>query len=304
MAGGWLPLTCFGKLPFWREYLEAGPMQTTSRVLKQWLHQGKEALGLESGDEQPHDRTFRSRLRVLVAPPESREMLVGVIRPSRDAGGRHFPFAAFTHLPRRIFGKHYALLPMALAPVWDDLEGAWDAVAETATMADFEQTVSSHEIREPVDVAEARADYQGRQREQASDLLSGAPGLMRSLRERMPDAVRALRKAASEGVGMQLPLARDLEAACFNVSLWIDLLNRQFLLRRFEPSVLLEAETDVAQRRVLLRFGALASSDYLHLMGVEAGDLLRPAAPLSAGEAQDEPPAGITYAEMLEARFS
>jgi type VI secretion system ImpM family protein len=118
------PMACFGKLPFWREYLTGGAVHPTSRALRDWLHRGKEALGLENGEEGVKDEVFNARLRVLIGLPGSKELLAGVIRPSNDAGGRHFPFAVFTHFPRKLYGKHYSLLPLALVPVREALGDA------------------------------------------------------------------------------------------------------------------------------------------------------------------------------------
>lgn len=307
MADSLLPLACFGKLPFWREYLTGGAVHPTSRALRDWLHRGKEALGLENGEEGVKDEVFNAQLRVLIGLPGSKELLAGVIRPSNDAGGRHFPFTVFTHIPRKVFGKQYSLLPMALVPVWEALEDAWDALAAVASREAYEEMLASNSVPGLVSVAEAKGDYQGRLGEDAKHLFESDPASSpRALIERMPEVLIALRK--SGGVGgahLQFPAVPDLEEACFNASLWIDLVNRQFRLRRFEPSVLLDARVSAAQRRVFLKFGPPEPDDYLDVMGADAKTkLVRPAR--SPGpESAPAPDAidGMSYARLLETRF-
>ena len=113
-----LAVGCFGKLPFWREYLEGGARSTSSRELREWLREGRELLVLESSSDNQQevtDQAFGAHLRVLLSLPGAEDLLVGVVRPSRDGGGRHAPFSVFARLPRKAYGKHYALLPSALA---------------------------------------------------------------------------------------------------------------------------------------------------------------------------------------------
>jgi hypothetical protein len=275
------------------------------------LHRGKEALGLENGEEGVKDEVFNARLRVLIGLPGSKELLAGVIRPSNDAGGRHFPFAVFTHFPRKLYGKHYSLLPLALVPVWEALGDAWDALSAVASREAFDEVLAANEAPGLVSVAEARGDYQGRQGEDAMHVFeSDPPSSPRALGENMPELLNGLGKSSGgDATNMQLPAASDLEEACFNASLWIDLVNRQFRLRRYEPSVLIDAKVSASPRRVFLKFGAVEPEDYIDIMGAEADTkLVRPARATSADAATEtgsEAGSGerLTYAQLLETRF-
>ena len=79
-----LAVGCFGKLPFWREYLEAGTRSPASRELREWLRQGREMHVLESssGDQQVTDLAFPAHLRVLLSLPGVDELLRVVRRSS------------------------------------------------------------------------------------------------------------------------------------------------------------------------------------------------------------------------------
>lgn len=306
MAAKNLPLGCFGKLPCYGDYLKVGVTEPTARALLELMLHGKQESAVDLADEGFRDVAIEGRVRILFGLPGSRELLIGVLRPSRDSGGRHFPFVAFTQIVRRTFGRHYALLPLALASVWDALEEAWDALEEAPTQEIFRETLDSIELPPLMDVTEARGDFRGRQREDSARLFEGRNGVSRAnLTRGMPELLDRLRKISDLGLNVQLPVARDLEEACFNVSVWLDLLNRQFRLRRIEPSVFLDERPRVEHRLVVLRFGPPEPSDYADIVvRPRAEGFVRPAH--AAGAEENEGPSdspSTTYKDFLSARF-
>lgn len=303
MNQAYLPISCFGKLPFWREYLEAGPAQPTSRALRQWLHRGREALGLARGDQSVGDEPFSARLHVLIGVPGSRELLVGVIRPSHDEGGRQFPFAVYTHVARKLYGRRHALFPLALVPVWEALDDAWESLFSVVNRQAFDDTLAEHQAPEPAPLSETRGDYQGRASEVAARLLGDDPDVsLDALGANMRDVVARIRESVGgRGVLLELPVAGENAEACFQSSFWIELFNAQFRLRRFEPSVLLDAVPTTASRRLFLKFGALDPEDYIGVVGGPGPTgVLCPARGLAAQARQGSTNGdGATYADLL-----
>jgi len=303
-----LQVGCLGKLPFWREYLEAGIRSPASVQLREWLRHGREIHVLESlpgvdpnQEPQLKDRAFPARLRVLLSLPGADDLLVAIVRASRDAGGRHAPFSVFARLPRKLYGKHYSLLPSALGPVWDALDDIWDELHEVPSRPVFEEACAALEAPAPVDVKQARGEYQGRQLDDASKLFD-RPAL-ETLRGAMPDILGRITKG-SRDVCVALPAANDVAEACFNASMWIDLVNRQFRLRRFEPSVFLDVAEGANERQVFLKFGGLNPEDYVQMLGdpseSEDGELVRPIRTSPEGSAE---PLDATYKQLLETNF-
>jgi len=311
MPTQYLPLGCYGKLPCWREFLEENVSYPSSRALKKWMHEGREESNLgaeETGGEKVLERAHQ---RFLFSLPGSVELVAGVIRPSTDQGGlRKFPFAVFTHFPRRLYGKQYALLPLALSPVWDALDDAWESLSNVASRTAFRELLASTKVPGPAPVDEVRRQYEEMQGEDAGRLFRQEDGAsLRRLTEMMPGTIAELKKKGGEGgLKLELPVSRDRESACFDAAFWIELLNRQFLWRRFEPSVFLGRVPDRTDCCVLMLFGMMMGSDYPLIMmggGEAAAGALKPAHGAGTGEAQAVVPEGaVTYKELSSRRFA
>ena len=326
MSGAFLPIGCFGKLPFWREYLEHRASMPTSRAFRRWLHDGNEQVSLhgfedysEPGAEQAatppeaavQDRDLKFRLWFLTSAGSSSELLVGVLRPSGDAGGRHFPFATFTHVSRKTYGKHSPLLPIGLHRVWETLDDAWQSLHEAVSRDAFEEMLDELEIPAPEPTSQIRGIYKARQRQSAGALIDRGDGAsFAHLSGNVAGLAAALRDRGPRGTTVELPVSADLEEACFDVSLWIDLVNRQFLLKRFEPQVFLDSSPGIQDRRAILHFGALTPEDFPGILGLSGtmGGFLRPAHPAEQAAESIDPslagePGTMTYAEVLQHRY-
>lgn len=306
MATEYLPLGCYGKLPFWPEYLEENLSYPTSRALKQWTHEGRHEASLTAGGEteQPSEPRETMSRRFLCGLPGSTELVAGVIRPSTDQGGlRPYPFMALTHFPRRHYGKSYPLLPLGLGPVWDALDDAWDTLSGVTSRTAFREILASIRIPFPEDVSIAKGHYQGGMRESAGRIFERQDGAsLAALKRHFPEFIAQLKKGP-EAPGLELPVSGDIEAAAFDVAFWIESINHQFLWKRFEPSVFLEASLKEKNRDVVLVFGMIRARDYPPILGCggSANDLVRPAHLVEGGVAAGSPEGNaVDYADLLK----
>lgn len=320
MTQNYLPLGCYGKLPIHTEYLEENLAYPTSREFKRWLHDGRSAAHVVSTDhridrpgdvdtlpvatEAPRETVWR---RFLFSTPGSVDVMAGVIRPSTDQGQlRRFPFTVFTNFPRRLYGKHYAMLPMALANVWDALDAAWDNLAVVTGRGAFQEIVRSTKIPAPVDPNDARADYRNMQSESSGRIFRHQKDAsLAALSRNLPGILKEL-KSHPDAVRLELPVSSEPETACHDLAFWLDLFNHQFLLRRFEPSLFLDERPGIEARKALVYFGPLAVEDYPAVLGVgaESHPISRPAQDVeSAGGAGTESSPGPTFAELVAQRF-
>jgi type VI secretion system ImpM family protein len=301
-----LRVGCFGKLPFWPEYLEVGVGLATSRGLRGWLHEGREIARMTDEAGRRSDAEVRSQLRFLIGLPGSPDLLAAVLRPSKGRGGREFPFTVFVHFPRKSYGKHYGLIPMALSRVWEELEDAWDSLASLASRESFNEMMESLEVSPPVPAREIRRFYESRQRDPLDELFGCREGAsLERLNENMAEVLATLRGRGGGEPTVQLPVSHDPTTACFDASIWIDLVNRHFRLRRFDPCVFLDGRPSQPDRQVLLKYGPLGPSDYSVVMGLNGASkmLHRPAA-----TPEGVPPGtlheGLTYSDLLGRRFN
>lgn len=308
MTADYLPLGCFGKLPCYEDFLRGKVLFPASQALQDWILEGREVLGLGGEESEAVVRPKESlSRRFLYGPPGSAELVAGVIRPSTDRGERRsFPFAVYVHFPRRLYGKSYSLLPLGLAPVWDALDDAWDSLANVATRAAFEEVVGSTLIPAPLPQGEAQASYRGLQTEDAGRMFVGEDARLDTLRQNMPGVFRQIRKGG-EGVRLELPVSGGRTGVCSDIGFWMDLLNRQFMFRRFEPSVFLEEQQAEKNSRVLFVFGILKATDYPIILGCEgsAEGVSRPARPSGNDDrARTSDGRRFTYADLLATRFA
>ncbi|ANM28752.1 hypothetical protein ABI59_02695 [Acidobacteria bacterium Mor1] len=275
MANQYLPLGCFGKVPCWREHVERGVSQRSSRGFREWLRQGR-ALATE-GDEQSDFLESRGQ-RFLIAPPGSPEVCAGVIAGSHDQANRPYPLVVLTHIPRRLYGRHFALLPFGLGPVWEALEDEWQALHGAASHADLEGRLDEAEIPAPLPPGDLRGPYQGALQDSMSRIFERSDGAtLGGLLVDLPEALGGIKRHNGSGVTLVLPASEEPEDSGFEASFWVEWINRQFLLRRYEPSIFIDAESGAGDARIRLVYGELDESHYAAVLSgaPEAAGVLR-----------------------------
>jgi hypothetical protein len=325
MSVDYLPVGCFGKLPCYGDFLSGKVFLPTSLAFKDWVFKGRGGAGavgdageylspvaVASDDEvaappaaRPEIHETRS-YRFLFGLPGSAELLAGIIRPSADSGRlRRFPFAVFAHVPRHAFAKQYALAPVGLAPTWDALREAWKSLANVATRAAFEEVLPSMSVPGPAPVEESKRAYKARLASPAR-LAPGESGAwLDHLMDFAPEVVKHLKKGVGESFLIDLRGAAG-DAGLFEAAFWIDLMNHQFFLKRFEPVVFQEDSPAEMGCRLVLAFGGLDAAAYPAIMAdsLGGGNVLRPASvPAGPGAPPAASAAGRTFQELLGTKF-
>ncbi|RMG19762.1 MAG: type VI secretion system-associated protein TagF [Deltaproteobacteria bacterium] len=238
-----LPLGCYGKLPFWRCFLERGVGHDSIRKLKRWIDDGrrKPHLGADAADDEIVFRETRA-CRFLLNDRGARTLVAGVLRPSQDSESRPFPFALFVRFSSRRFRRHYALLPCALEEAWRALDDALGTLASAATKGEFDEILDAFTAPSPSDPRIARARFRawagGGSPNMAAILAeddgSGAPAALASF----VDAAR--RAGDGPAPAARLPLGPDVGSHAFEISAWIDHLSGRICRwpRKWRPSIL------------------------------------------------------------------
>jgi type VI secretion system ImpM family protein len=297
----YLPVGCYGKVPSWREYIEHEIRYAVSRDLRRWLRDGFEGARLtedggESGFEEGAGRRF------LVAPADSSEWLAGVVGPSEDSAGREKLFAVFAHLPRRRFAKAFHLLPAALVPIWRALEDTREQLIETLSKEAFDEAIRSSRVTIPEDPATLRSDYERHLAGPAAALFRDGLAGPDALASGLPETIARIKESKKTPVAVRLPVSAEVQDAAADVGFWIDLVNRQFLWKEFQPSVFLSRQAG-ADPDVVLVYGNLEVDLYPDLLGAEPGDrVLRPCG-LPAAAPPPGDPDGTTYEALLKRKY-
>jgi len=193
---------------------------------------------------------------------------------------------------------------MALEPVWDALDDMWDALATVASESAFREILASARVPGPTPSDLVKGAYdagQSRAAERTFDRGDGAS--VEALRANLPDMLKTL-KSSPGAVRLELPASADQESAAYDAAFWVDLINRQFFWKRFEPSVFLEGAPRQPDRKVFLLFGDPAPADYARVMGMDPSQAAFQRPAHSAGTGSGVPAGSTpTYAELASTRF-
>jgi len=300
MGAEYLPIGCFGKLPFNPEHLQGQLFYPSSLAFRDWVREGRQE-GVREGEVQGRvELRERFAYRFLFNLPRAAELVAGVIRPSADAKGRAFPFAVFIHLPRRFYGRNYSMLPLGLSGAWDALDDVWENVQSAPTLSAFEEILGSSLVPLPPGVGDIRGTY-GSGMDQP--IKKACPDC---LIEQFPSLVAEIRKSTEEeGLVVELPVGAEAEHASFGSSFWMEYVNHFFTWRRYEPSLFLDDSPLEDYRRALLLFGRMSPYDYPLIMGSEGAvrTVWRPALPPTGGS---DPHAGghgeVVYSSLMSRR--
>lgn len=252
---------CFGKLPFFGDFLRHNLPGADVEELDRWFREGMYLARSTWGPswEQSFDAAPPSRF-VLGASP----CLVGVMAPGRDSSGRRFPFAVFVALDLRVLDDAVALVPRACSDFLDEAErlvnGRWlekDLRGLAGRLDGLAVDLDRlEETREQ--------DRSGLETRRASSLFGGATGA--ALVAHLRDLLAAVPpgKLNRLGYGVKLPIGtRGPEAlpGC-GVSFWLQAASQ---LKGLEavPSLAFWREQPPAGSLFLL-FGKPAAGHFLH----------------------------------------
>jgi len=113
-----LKIGCYGKLPFYKEYISFGLEGVEPRAFKELVDKGEVQRGLTRREA---DINRLPKYFFLFHPSGARNILIGTLFPSSD-GLRPFPMAPFCSIPRKRILKFYHMLPIYFEEVWNSFD--------------------------------------------------------------------------------------------------------------------------------------------------------------------------------------
>lgn len=215
-----LAVSCFGKLPFHREFLRLGLGSAAAAWVVRWVD-GAHAAWTRGGAVPAESPLVR-----FAAAPEGGGLVAGVVRQSSDGLRRH-PVAFFVEDVRGAEPDEWHLLPLAL-------DASWAALAALGAR-DWEHLDALTAALEAGAPAPAWDAARAARRDALAAPVAGAPWSVLAGAEgdgarhvaanllAVAEAQRGARSAA-EGVSVALPLPADPALAASRASLWLELL--------------------------------------------------------------------------------
>lgn len=125
------PIGFFGKLPAYPDFVRKNAGGPLARALDTWIHEGVAQLNVQGGDDWKARFDASAGKNFLFHTDDPSKILVGLYVPSRDVGGRRYPFSLFANAtPGRngqlahLLAEAYAVFLQAAGRLLVDLDHA------------------------------------------------------------------------------------------------------------------------------------------------------------------------------------
>jgi len=112
-------LSCYGKLPFYPEFLRFHLESDVGRWLVEWIDSARRTL---PGSEAWPGRESDLEIRLVLAHDTGRQVVAALLRPSTDAGTRAYPICVFTSYQAHDLRDRWYLMPLWLEPLWRTID--------------------------------------------------------------------------------------------------------------------------------------------------------------------------------------
>ena len=232
-----LSVSCFGKLPFHREFLRLGLRTEAAAWVVRWV-EGAHAAWAARGDAPAETSLVR-----FAAATDGGGLVAGVVRQSSDGLRRH-PVTFFVEDARGAGAGDWHLLPMALATPWAELAALggqqWDGLESLTAALDAGTSPPDWDAARTARRDALAAPLSG----PAWEAVTGAGGdAGRHLAANLLAVAEAQRDARSvaEGVSVALPLPPDPAGGVARAGFWLELLALAVGASVHRPAIVLGA---------------------------------------------------------------
>jgi len=214
--------SCYGKLPFDREFLRYQLDSDEGRFVVGWVD-GAHQVIVEKDASIPADSGLE--LRAILG--RGRNAVVALVRPSRDGGKRSYPVCTFAVLDARALRDRWHLVPLWATPLWETMQqrlldpSIADRKAFGAALDEAPCTPES------VDAASARFDDASRERVDSPWRALSGGGAEAAANTATTLVQLASAHASSRGKGdgasFRFPIGASRRGDAVDVATWIRL---------------------------------------------------------------------------------
>lgn len=238
------PLSCYGKLPIYKDYISLEVGKGAGEAFKEWLDKG---FGTDWGESGGQHATLSHPHRILFAPENQKDIAIATIWSSSDEGGlRKFPFAFFVSLPKKTVTQLGDRSITRLTPIWEQLESQYLSLDGIPGITEFYDSFRKSSVNMPMQDDSGDSGDAASQRDAITVRQIGA-GLFgenfqagwANILNRLGDAIAYGRKTAGKGGGMalRLPLAASVDVP-LQIEMWLQFVNNNLGGKMNTPTVL------------------------------------------------------------------
>jgi len=112
---------CTGKLPVHPEFIKYNIKTRDAIALDKWIHEGVSLLNRRYGDKWKHTFQESPIHKFVFTGREEYRTITGVINPSQDSSGRHYPFCCFTSIDNPVYKDLQSLLVHSYTDYYDSV---------------------------------------------------------------------------------------------------------------------------------------------------------------------------------------
>lgn len=275
---------CLGKVPTHGDFMRLRASTPTMRAFDNWIRKGlHHARQNRAPDwEETYDEAPTHRFLFWGAGPNTPNVLLGALRPSRDEGGRGYPFMVTCEIPKQALSPHH----VAYLPVQAD---AFYAEAGDLVRRATDGAVPYKEVPKQVRQMEVGISVQPTvphdhkrylQHETMGTFLESLFGHFEDngkyrLFSNLFEALLPLRSHSASRLdyGMEFPLVEEEETLPNVTSFWMDTVLRVLDTPDASPSLFwTDPRSDAASARLRLYVGVPEPQSFLSILASDPSD--------------------------------
>ncbi|MBI3596641.1 MAG: type VI secretion system-associated protein TagF [Nitrospirae bacterium] len=236
-------LGCFGKLPIHADFIRYNADGMEVRGLDQWFQEGIQFAKSKLGPGWEEEFSKADVWRFVFQVDGSDRFLVGIFAPSRDQGGRRYPFILFLRVDRTRFPGPIYFAPLLFSTFWNRATEAAQTGWKGTELKGFLSAIERLTVPIEKEFELVREAYLGHLQEQTvgdfwTKLLGDFSHPRKYLMDRnLLDILLPMRHNPLNkfGLGLKFPLSLQGAGEGYDIPFWFDMTFRLLKQNKVDP---------------------------------------------------------------------
>ncbi|VAW92913.1 hypothetical protein MNBD_GAMMA22-525 [hydrothermal vent metagenome] len=134
---------CTGKLPVYPEFIKYNIKTRDTVAFDKWMHEGVSLLNRRFGDKWKNSFKESPIHKFVFTGTEQSRTITGVIHPSQDSSGRHYPFCGFTSIDNPVYKELQSLLVHSYKSYYENVVNLMQQDWTGLSIANVTQSIDS-----------------------------------------------------------------------------------------------------------------------------------------------------------------